>query len=162
MTRTARGQGGFTLIELMIVVAIVGILAAIAVPRYQDYVARSQLSEALTLAAGQKTAVSEIYAQTGSCPANTSGNSNGLPVADNISGEYVASVDVGGTATGANPTGCQITATMKSTSGNNISADIAEKKLRLTMTDNGGSYSWDCTSNAPQSLLPQSCAGGGL
>ncbi len=64
-------QKGFTLIELMIVVAIIGILAAIAIPAYQDYTARAQLSEAMTLASGLKTKVSDIFSQDGSCPANT-------------------------------------------------------------------------------------------
>ncbi|HEZ4107009.1 TPA: pilin [Neisseria meningitidis] len=63
-------QKGFTLIELMIVIAIVGILAAVALPAYQDYTARAQVSEAILLAEGQKSAVTEYYLNHGEWPKN--------------------------------------------------------------------------------------------
>ncbi|EMT5257092.1 pilin [Neisseria gonorrhoeae] len=63
-------QKGFTLIELMIVIAIVGILAAVALPAYQDYTARAQVSEAILLAEGQKSAVTEYYLNNGKWPEN--------------------------------------------------------------------------------------------
>ncbi|MEJ0085363.1 MAG: pilin [Pseudomonadota bacterium] len=83
-------QKGFTLIELMIVVAIIGILAAIAIPAYQDYTIRAQVTEGLNLAADLKAAVAEQFAQTGSWPADNSA----LGLTAVKSGKYVASVEV--------------------------------------------------------------------
>src|SRR5580692_2062117 len=92
-------QKGFTLIELMIVVAIIAILAAIAIPAYQDYVIRSQVSEGSSLAEGSKTALAEFYSNKGYFPANNV--SAGVATATSIVGNYVQSVTVSGsTATG--------------------------------------------------------------
>jgi type IV pilus assembly protein PilA len=87
-------QKGFTLIELMIVVAIIGILAAIAIPAYQDYTIRSQVSEGLTLAAAAKAAISETYAQTGAPPANRSAAGLGSDAATDTRGNYVGGLQV--------------------------------------------------------------------
>ena len=85
-------QKGFTLIELMIVVAIIAILAAIAIPAYQDYLIRSQVSEGASLAAGAKTAVSEYYSNYGVAPADN--DEAGIAKAADIQGNYVAKVEV--------------------------------------------------------------------
>ena len=83
-------QKGFTLIELMIVVAIIGILAAIAIPAYQDYTVRSQVTEGLNLASDLKAGVAETFAQTGTWPANN----NALGLTAVKSGKYVSDVSV--------------------------------------------------------------------
>ncbi|EPI4463166.1 pilin, partial [Neisseria gonorrhoeae] len=85
-------QKGFTLIELMIVIAIVGILAAVALPAYQDYTARAQVSEAILLAEGQKSAVTEYYLNHGEWPKDN--GSAGVASASKIKGKYVKQVEV--------------------------------------------------------------------
>ena len=91
--REMRKQQGFTLIELMIVVAIIGILAAIAIPAYQDYTIRAQVSEGLNLAAGAKAAVTEYYQDQGVFPGDNV--TAGIEDAANIEGKYVSQVEVG-------------------------------------------------------------------
>ena len=136
-------QKGFTLIELMIVIAIIGILAVVALPAYQDYTARAQVSEALTLAEGQKSAVTEYRSDRGDWP-----TTNAMAgVASSISGKYVASVQVGAAGT--------ITATMKSAGVNN---DIKGATLILVPTDNNGSFTWTCnTGDIEQKFRPSTC-----
>ncbi|MBD9653726.1 pilin [Pseudomonas sp. PDM12] len=149
----AQMQKGFTLIELMIVVAIIGILAAIAIPAYQDYIARSQMAEAMTLTSGLKTNVSEVFSQTGTCPAN---GASGIATATDIKGNYVNQVVTGGT--GAAAGGCTIVATMKSTG---VSQGVQGKTLTLTLSNaDKGSNVWTCSSNADQKYLPTSCKNG--
>ncbi|ENV5392818.1 pilin, partial [Neisseria gonorrhoeae] len=110
-------QKGFTLIELMIVIAIVGILAAVALPAYQDYTARAQVSEAILLAEGQKSAVTEYYLNNGEWSANN--GDAGVASSDKIKGKYVQSVTV---AKGV------VTAQMASTG---VNKEIKGKKLSL-------------------------------
>ena len=141
-------QKGFTLIELMIVIAIVGILAAVALPAYQDYTARAQMSEALTLAEGQKAAVVEYYSDNGTFPANNT--SAGIAASNTITGKYVATVNVSGNASTAT-----ITSTMKSSGVNN---DIKGKTLTLEGKQNFGSFSWECKKGTVDNkFLPSSC-----
>ncbi|HEZ2257081.1 TPA: pilin [Neisseria meningitidis] len=123
-------QKGFTLIELMIVIAIVGILAAVALPAYQDYTARAQVSEAILLAEGQKSAVTEYYLNHGEWPSNNT--SAGVASASDIKGKYVEKVEV---ANGV------ITATMLSTG---VNKEIQGRKLSLWAKRQNGSVKWFC------------------
>ena len=139
-----KNQKGFTLIELMIVIAIIGILVAIALPAYQDYVARSQVSEGMSLAAGAKTAVAEEQANTGEFAGITNATAGLSPAAD-ITGKYVTGVEV---ADGV------ITATFGGDASDKISGDT----LVLTPTDNDGSISWACdASTVDAKYLPSAC-----
>ncbi|HFB1968884.1 TPA: pilin [Neisseria gonorrhoeae] len=123
-------QKGFTLIELMIVIAIVGILAAVALPAYQDYTARAQVSEAILLAEGQKSAVTEYYLNHGKWPADN--GAAGVASSDKIKGKYVQKVEV---AKGV------VTATMKS---DGVNKEIQGKKLSLWARRQDGSVKWFC------------------
>ncbi|EPI2898585.1 pilin, partial [Neisseria gonorrhoeae] len=118
-------QKGFTLIELMIVIAIVGILAAVALPAYQDYTARAQVSEAILLAEGQKSAVTEYYLNNGKWPEDNT--SAGVANPTEIKGKYVQSVTV---------TNGVVTAQMKPDGVNN---EIKNKKLSLWAKREAGS-----------------------
>ncbi len=138
-------QQGFTLIELMIVVAIIGILAAIAIPAYQDYTIRAQVSEGLNLGGGSKTAITEYYQDTGVFP--TTNIMAGLETNTNIKGKYVTQVTVG--ANGV------VTVTY----GGSANANITGATLTLTPFDNLGSVSWTCANGAglANKWLPASC-----
>ncbi|EMS6193405.1 pilin, partial [Neisseria gonorrhoeae] len=124
-------QKGFTLIELMIVIAIVGILAAVALPAYQDYTARAQVSEAILLAEGQKSAVTEYYLNNGEWPANNGSAGVASPPSD-IKGKYVESVTV---------TNGVVTAKMKPSG---VNKEIKGKRLSLWGRRENGSVKWFC------------------
>ena len=140
-------QQGFTLIELMIVVAIIGILAAIAIPAYQDYTIRAQVSEGLNLSCGAKAAVTEYFQDRGTMPADN--DTAGLATNTDIQGKYVDQVTVG--------TGGAIDVQY----GNDAHAVIAGKAIQLTPnTTNPGSVQWDCLSASNEVAnkhLPASC-----
>jgi type IV pilus assembly protein PilA len=138
---------GFTLIELMIVVAIIAILASIAITVYTNSTGKAQLSEAFTLTDGLKTNVAEYYTQTGSCPAP---GANGLPASTSYSGKYVNSINI--TTGGA---GCAITALMRS---HTVAPRLQGKQITLTMAGSmSGAVSWQCSSDADPIYLPQTC-----
>ena len=136
-------QKGFTLIELMIVVAIIGILAAVAIPAYQDYTIRAKVTEGLSLASAGKTAVSEFFSSHGSLPSTNA--SAGMALATSIVGNNVSSVSVG--------TNGVITVYFTATPA------ITGSTLVLTPTTAGGGVKWTCTSggNLEAKYRPSSC-----
>jgi type IV pilus assembly protein PilA len=133
---TMKLQKGFTLIELMIVIAIIGILAAIAIPAYQDYTVRAKVSEGLNMAGASKLAVAETFDSVGAF--KLTNLSYGLPIAASISSNYVSQIAVDNTGTitisydGTNSTG------IPQLGGNNVITIVP-------ITAVPGAMGWDCT-----------------
>ena len=134
-------QKGFTLIELMIVVAIIGILASIALPAYQDYISRGQATEAPMLLAGLKTPVTENILNNGVTAGCV------IPADAVTAGKYVATI--GATVAG---TTCELLATYQAAG---VSDKIASKNVQYTYDHADGS--WECTSNLPAAIKPKGC-----
>jgi len=138
-----KNQNGFTLIEMMIVLTIIAILAAIAIPQYNDYTARSQLSEAVVLLSGFKTPVGEQFAN------DNSATSCALPADAVVAGKYVEEIRAAAT------TPCVITATMKAT---DVNALVKSATVEITYAAATGV--WNCRTSAPTQVAPKACPHG--
>jgi type IV pilus assembly protein PilA len=144
-------QKGFTLIELMIVVAIIGILAAIAIPAYSDYTARAKVTEAVGALASAKTSVSEFFTAQGAMPSDATA----AGITTTPAGDYVKAL----TYTYTDPTHAVISAELQ-----NINKDADATSFQLNATgDTATGVSWTCTPAAtkgtPEKFLPANCRG---
>ncbi len=137
-------QQGFTLIELMIVVAIIGILASLAIPAYQSYTIRAQVSEGLTLAGPAKNAIANFYNENGTFPVDNADAA--LETAGSYAGGYVQSVTVNN-------------GIIEVMYGNKANALINGQTVNLTAIPNDGSVAWDCAGGGfiLEVYLPTAC-----
>ncbi|MGA9852140.1 MAG: pilin [Gammaproteobacteria bacterium] len=167
-----KAQKGFTLIELMIVIAIIGILAAIAIPQYQDYVTRSKITEGLNLSAAAQTAVAETFQSLGHMGATgnaaSGNNSFGLPLLTSIAGKYVTSVQI------TDATGLVTISYNAQVGGGVTSGEVLTLTPGVPATGATGSVIWACGNNTvtaggvtavgagttvPSKYLPSNCRG---
>ena len=142
-----RVSKGFTLIELMIVIAIIAILVALALPAYQDYTVRTKVSEGLSVAASAKLAGAETCQSDPSIAAMT----NALAGYEFVASKYVSNVQITGTC--ANAGDVIVTATVNAATG----SASAPFDLVLTGTNNTSNIDWVCTSGGPNKHLPSTC-----
>jgi type IV pilus assembly protein PilA len=143
-----KAQQGFTLIELMIVVAIIGILAAVAIPAYQDYTIRAKVTEIIGLGAAAKTSISEYYTSVGEMPANP--GTAGVNTNDAQS-TYVSAIEFASTTATASVTFVT----------ENLGGTADSKRVRFEGTGSNNGVSWSCQGAAstpmPKKYLPANC-----
>ncbi|CAG70007.1 MULTISPECIES: pilin [Acinetobacter] len=144
-------QKGFTLIELMIVIAIIGILAAIAIPAYTDYTVRARVSEGLTAASSMKTTVSENILNAGALVAGTPSTAGSSCVGVQEISASNATTNVATATCGASSAG-QIIVTMDTTKAKGAN-------ITLTPTYASGAVTWKCTTTSDKKYVPSECRG---
>lgn len=145
---------GFTLVELMIVIAIIGVLAAIAIPAYQNYISRAQVAEVLNMASSAKAEIMMYYGTKGTCPITT--EDIGYDSAGTIDSKYVEKISINTSYAGAI---CAVDFTFQSTGMN---AGVAGKTLTFAMMNyaGNGAARWECSSSQIRQLyLPTTCKG---